>query len=128
LHYTLKLIPERELEAAPSLVTQTPGLQIEVATQYTEAEKSVWVSISRSQLAWRKRGWQSTNEGWRNMIAKEICSNNPRVDLKVFTRITPLADEFNLILEAPRSAASHELMHALKATRSHIRINLHLSP
>jgi hypothetical protein len=116
LHYTLKLIPERELEAAPSLVTQTPGLQIEVATQYTEAEKSVWVSISRSQLAWRKRGWQSTNEGWRNMIAKEIGSNNPRVDIKVFTHITTLADKFNLILEAPISAASHKLMHALKAT------------
>ena len=44
------------------------------------------------------------------MIAKEIGSNNTSMDLKAFTRITPPADELNLILEAPNSDACHALL------------------
>jgi hypothetical protein len=62
------------------------------------------------------------------VIAKEIDPANTRVNLKLFKRIQPPANERHLILEAPNTVARRALMDALKATRSHVRIHLHLTP
>ena len=62
------------------------------------------------------------------MIAKEIDPENTRVNLTLFKRIQPPANERHLILEAPNTVARRALMDALKATRSHVRIHLHLTP
>jgi hypothetical protein len=62
------------------------------------------------------------------VIAKEIDPTNTRVNLTLFERIQAPANERHLILEAPDAVARRALMDALKATRSHIRIHLHLSP
>jgi hypothetical protein len=50
------------------------------------------------------------------------------VDLTLFKRIQPPANDRHLILEAPNAISRRALMDALKASRSHVRIHLHLSP
>jgi hypothetical protein len=99
-----------------------------MATQYSEEEKKMWVYISNTKISQRRRGWKEQSDNWSTVIAKEIDPANTRVNLKLFKRIQPPANERHLILEAPNAVARRALMDALKATRSHVRIHLHLSP
>jgi hypothetical protein len=99
-----------------------------MATYYTEEEKKYWVYISNTTLAQGRRGWKEQPESWTKVIAKEINPANTRVDLRRFKRITPPANERHLVLEAPNAVERRALLDALKTTRSHVRIHLHLSP
>jgi uncharacterized protein YggU (UPF0235/DUF167 family) len=99
-----------------------PALNIEMATHYTEEEKSLWVYISNVSLAQGKR------DEWKTVISREIDPTNTKVDLKSFKRITPPMYERHLVLEAPNTVARRTLLDALKASRSHVRIHLHLTP
>ena len=108
--------------------TQVPTLNIEVETHYTDVEKKLWVYISNTELANRKRGWKETAESWQTIIAREIDPTNTRVELQHFKRVTPPARERHLILDAPSAVARRALLDALKAARSQVRIHLHLSP
>jgi hypothetical protein len=108
--------------------TQVPTLNIEMETHYTDVEKKLWVYISNTELANRKRGWQETAESWQTIIAREIDPTNTRVDLQHFKRVTPPARERHLILDTPSAVARRALLDALKAARSKVRIHLHLSP
>ncbi len=44
-------------QTTPHVPTQAPSLNIELATHYTDDEKKLWVYVSNTQLANRKRGW-----------------------------------------------------------------------
>ena len=99
-----------------------------MTTYYTEEDKKLWVYVNNTPLAQGQRGWKESTESWTTAIAKEIDPANRRVDLRLFKRITPPANERHLILEAPNRVARRALLDALKASRSHVRLHLHLSP
>jgi hypothetical protein len=52
-----------------------------VETHYTDVEKKLWVYISNTELANRKRGWKETAESWQTIIAREIDPTNTRVEI-----------------------------------------------
>ena len=62
------------------------------------------------------------------MIASEIDPMNTKVNLNTFTRIVSPIHERHLVLEAPSLVARRALLEALKLSRSHVRIHLHMSP
>jgi hypothetical protein len=51
-------------------------------------------------------------------IGSAIDPRNSRVNLKLFSRVTPTNAERHLVLEAPNAVARRALFDALKATRS----------
>jgi hypothetical protein len=51
-------------------------------------------------------------------IANVLNPRNSRVNLKLFTRVTPANYERHLVLEAPNAVARRALFDALRATRS----------
>ena len=111
--------------------SQAPRPQATLATKApatTVVDKSLWIYVSNVRLTHGRRGWTEAGTDWSTQLVHEMGGANLKSDLRTFTRVRPAIHDPRLVLEAPSPYDRRALYLAIKASHTHVRSHLHLTP